>query len=155
MTNYYELLGVQRHASPEELKKAYRRLAKQYHPDVNGGSSEAEQRFKQIHEAYVVLQDEAARKAYDDKLNGMARDSERNHDNQAAHSRGRNAASGEAAGGRANFDPQNVEADFARFFGFDPKTKKPMGKQSSGKDEGNPIDTSELFRRYFGMNKKK
>ncbi|MCU6340011.1 DnaJ domain-containing protein, partial [Enterobacter quasiroggenkampii] len=74
MTNYYELLGVQRHASPEELKKAYRRLAKQYHPDVNGGSSEAEQRFKQIHEAYAVLQDEAARKAYDDKLGGMERD---------------------------------------------------------------------------------
>ncbi|TQR41794.1 J domain-containing protein [Paenibacillus popilliae] len=153
MTNYYELLGVQRHASPEELKKAYRRLAKQYHPDVNGGSSEAEQRFKQIHEAYAVLQDEAARKAYDDKLGGMERDSGRNH--QSTHSRGRNAASGEAAGGRANFDPQNVEADFARFFGFDPKTKKPMGKQSSGKDEGNPIDTSELFQRYFGMNKKK
>ncbi|GAV13686.1 MULTISPECIES: J domain-containing protein [Paenibacillus] len=153
MTNYYELLGVQRHASPEELKKAYRRLAKQYHPDVNGGSSEAEQRFKQIHEAYAVLQDEAARKAYDDKLDGMERGSERNHDNQSAHSRGRNSASGEAARGRANFDPQNVEANFARFFGFDPKTKKPM--QNGGKDAGNPIDTSEMFQRFFGMNKKK
>jgi curved DNA-binding protein len=151
MTNYYELLGVQRHASPEELKKAYRRLAKQYHPDVNGGSSEAEQRFKQIHEAYAVLQDEAARKAYNDKLDGMERDTGRNH--QSTHSRGRNAASGEAAGERANFDPRNVEANFARFFGFDPKTKKPM--QNGGKDAGNPIDTSEMFQRFFGMNKKK
>ncbi|MCM3292073.1 DnaJ domain-containing protein [Paenibacillus sp. MER 180] len=151
MTNYYELLGVQRHASPEELKKAYRRLAKQYHPDVNGGSSEAEQRFKQIHEAYAVLQDEAARKAYDDKLGGMERDSGRNH--QSTHSRGRNAASGKAAGERADFDPRNVEANFARFFGFDPKTKKPM--QNGGKDAGNPIDTSEMFQRFFGMNKKK
>lgn len=71
--NYYDVLGVRRDAAPDEIKKAYRRLAKQHHPDVNGGSAEAEQRFKEIHEAYAVLQDEAARSAYDDELDGKGK----------------------------------------------------------------------------------
>jgi molecular chaperone DnaJ len=62
--DYYEALGVGRGASPEELKGAYRRLAKQYHPDVNKDPG-AEERFKEINEAYAVLSDSQRRAAYD------------------------------------------------------------------------------------------
>ncbi|MFQ5942435.1 MAG: molecular chaperone DnaJ [Anaerolineales bacterium] len=62
--DYYESLGVGRNASSDELKNAYRRLAKEYHPDVNGEPG-AEDRFKEINEAYAVLSDQERRAAYD------------------------------------------------------------------------------------------
>src|SRR5579863_9516113 len=63
--DFYELLGVQRTASAEDIKKAYRKLAMQYHPDRNAGDKAAEQKFKDISEAYEVLKDDQRRAAYD------------------------------------------------------------------------------------------
>ena len=65
MSNYYELLGVAKDASEKEIRQAYRKLARQYHPDVNKNDAEAEEKFKQINEAYGVLSDEDSRKKYD------------------------------------------------------------------------------------------
>src|SRR2546425_6782027 len=63
--DYYEVLGVGRNATAEELKRAYRKLALQYHPDRNNGDPQAEARFKEVNEAYEVLSDQAKRQRYD------------------------------------------------------------------------------------------
>ena len=63
--DFYNLLGVDRSASADELKKAYRKLAMKYHPDKNPGDEEAERKFKEISEAYDVLKDDQQRAAYD------------------------------------------------------------------------------------------
>jgi molecular chaperone DnaJ len=63
--DYYKILGVGKNASDEEIKKAYRKLARQYHPDRNAGDKKAEERFKEISQAHDVLSDAEKRKAYD------------------------------------------------------------------------------------------
>lgn len=63
--DYYEVLGIDRTATEADIKKAYRRLAKQYHPDVNKGDSDAEAKFKEISEAYSILSDSEKRANYD------------------------------------------------------------------------------------------
>ena len=70
MTSPYEILGVAKTASQEEVKKAYRKLARAYHPDRNPGDAAAEERFKEIQGAYDILGDEAKRKRYDTGGNG-------------------------------------------------------------------------------------
>ena len=65
MRDYYEILGVAKNADGDAIKKAYRRLAIQYHPDKNQGSPEAEEKFKEATEAYEVLRDDQKRAAYD------------------------------------------------------------------------------------------
>ena len=64
-SDYYAALGVDRGASGEEIRKAYRRLARKFHPDLNPGDKAAEERFKKVQEAYDILSDTKKRQMYD------------------------------------------------------------------------------------------
>ena len=65
MKNYYDLLEISEKSTKEEIQKAFRKLAKKYHPDVNPGDKEAEKKFKEASEAYAVLSDPEKRRQYD------------------------------------------------------------------------------------------
>lgn len=69
--DYYQILEINKDATPEEVKKSYRKLAKKYHPDANPGDKYAEERFKDINESYEVLSDEVKRKKYDQLCNSF------------------------------------------------------------------------------------
>ena len=75
--NYYNILGVPRGAAPEDIKRAYRRLAMKFHPDHNPGVASAHAKFQQILEAYSVLSDSVRRAEYDRGLRGEKPESPR------------------------------------------------------------------------------
>jgi molecular chaperone DnaJ len=115
--DYYKQLGIKRDAKPDEIKKAYRRLARKHHPDVNPGDKSAEERFKLITEAHDVLSDEKKRKVYD-------RFGEYSDNLAQAAARGATPGGGGGATGRATpgFD----------FEGFDWGTSGTAGSGSGG-----------------------
>jgi curved DNA-binding protein len=97
--DYYEILGVSKTASAEEIKRAYRKLARQFHPDLNPGDTKAEARFKEINEAYEVLSNPETRQRYDQF-------------GQYWREGGMPFGGGQAAGAPGDFD-------FGRYSGFD------------------------------------
>src|SRR5918995_2091595 len=128
--DFYQVLGVKRDAKPEEIKKAYRRLARKYHPDVNPGDKSAEERFKKITEAHEVLSDEKKRKVYD-RFGSYS--------DQLADAAARGAAGpgGGAKGGGAPFD----------FAGFD------WGNASASSPAGGGSSFRDIFSELFGGGK--
>ncbi len=71
--DYYAALGVKKSASADDIRKAFRKLARKYHPDVNPGDKSAEEKFKTISEANDILSDPKKRKIYDQRISGGAR----------------------------------------------------------------------------------
>lgn len=154
MKNYYEILGVAKTASLNDIKKAYRQLAKKHHPDVNAGSKESEQLFKDITEAYQILQDEASRKAYDERYEAYVQGKGQARPKSGAGKAGANTQT-RAARERANpgMNMENLESTFERFFGFNPKTGE-VNKKAMNGGKKNPLDTTDLFEQFFRMKKK-
>ena len=108
--DYYEVLGVERSASAQEIKSAYRKLAQKYHPDRNPGDKEAEESFKEAAEAYAILSDADKRARYDRF--------------------GHQGVQGAAGGGFGGIDP-TIFADFSDilgdFFGLGGGSRRPGG----------------------------
>lgn len=105
--DYYKILGVEKKASPEEIKKAYRKLAKQYHPDANTSDPKAEERFKEITEAHEVLSNPEKRREYD-KISSNWKYY------QQAGSRGGQRTQGTRGGG---YRTHRFDSDFGDLFG--------------------------------------
>ena len=153
MKDYYAVLGVGRDASPEQIKKAYRQLAKKFHPDVNGGDAQAEARFKQIHEAYSTLGNSELKTAYDQqpRYAGNAGQT-KGATSGTAREKNSQAKSGVMNPEKVWSDSSQMQEQFEQFFGYRPK-----GKESSngGKTDPNKgMDMSAMFDRYFGVRKK-
>lgn len=111
--DYYEVLGVNRKATDEEIKRAYRKLARQYHPDRNPGDKQAEARFKEVQQAYDVLGEADKRAKYD-------RFGEAGLDGGFAGAGGPGGQTfrwGDGSGGFQEMDPQQAAEMFGQFFG--------------------------------------
>lgn len=163
MTDYYAQLGVARDAGIAEIRQAYRKLAKRYHPDVNRDNPEAEARFKQIVEAYETLNDESLRAEYDRKLDSAK--SGRGGAQRKTGGAGTGSAAGRAAGTGADasgvgidgFDPVRVRQQFEQFFAKVSQSRDHGGNGPGAKAEKagkNPLDTTAMFDQFFGYRKK-
>lgn len=143
--NLYDILAINQDVSAEEIKKSYRRLSKQYHPDLNPDNKIAEVRFKEINEAYAVLGNKKLRQAYNEKLAAtLERKQKVCEKSQQQTKPSQNSA----------FD--NVNQQFERFFGFHPESKEINNHfGSKNKSQGkNPLDTSHIFDNFFNPKKK-
>lgn len=137
MKDYYRVLGVDRQATPEEIKKAYRKLAKQYHPDVVKDDKAKQERMYQIQEAYACLENEEHRKKYD---------AECLKNSQSGMGPGRKRENGTEPFGERKPDM----GQFERFFGFQPgKGMETYQNRKVKKPEG-PIKPEEMFAAFFG-----
>lgn len=135
--DYYEILGVPREATNEEIKQVFRRLARQYHPDLNPGNKDAEEKFKDIGEAYEVLSDTSKRAQYDQfskfwKQRGFQRQTtprSKTWDNRSAS--GRTGAE---------------EVDFSQFADFNSFVEQVLGRrQESRNGVPSPPSTRDVF----------
>lgn len=128
--DFYELLGVKQSASNEEIKKAYRRLARKFHPDVNPGNKSAEEKFKKISAAYDVLGDPKKRQRYDQFGTDDPRAAEGTWQDRP---------------GAAGFDFSNFDFSNFDFMG----STRPYGR-GSGADRGGSSEFRDIFSQIFG-----
>ena len=140
--DYYEVLGVDRGADEDTIKKAYRKLAKKYHPDMNPGDSDAEAKFKEVNEAYAILSDAEKRSAYDNY--------------------GHSAFENGGAGGAGGFDMGDIDlgdifsnifgGGFGGFGGFGGSSQRQRNAPRRGDDIGYAISVS-FEEAAFGVKK--
>lgn len=144
--DFYKVLGIKEDATEDEIKKAYRKIAKKYHPDSNPGDKEAEKRFKEAAEAYAVLSDTDKRKAYD---------KERLQAYESGPEQKRQGGNKKASPNRAGFDFSSMSSNFEQFFGFQPGTSQVDEDKlnPNKKTKANPIDMTDMFERYMGIKK--
>lgn len=150
--DYYKVLGIKENATEEEIKKAYRSIAKKYHPDANQGNHAAAERFKAASEAYAVIGDLAGRKEYDSRrAAGRAQKAGGQHSAGKGPSGGNNKPQGSFMG--TGFGKGSMDAGFEQFFGFNPHTKEVHEDKLNlnKKAKTDPIDMTEMFEKYMGI----
>ena len=141
--DYYQILGVSRTASAEDIKKAFRKLARQHHPDVNPGNKAAEEKFKQLNQAFEVLSDEKKRKLYDEfgeeasKIGFDEKKAAQYRAYKAARSAGGGMPFGGGGGGGG------VDFDLGDLFGD-------IFNRAGGAGGGAGFDVGEIFGRAAG-----
>lgn len=142
MKDFYQILGVKPDATEEEIKKAFRSLAKKYHPDMHPDDATMEAKFKEVNDAYAVLSDSKKRTEYDLSRNGQTNTKEKKQERENT----RQAKQAEKV------DFSQMHKSFEQFFGFDPKTKEVTKEEKLKKQ--NPLDTTDLFEKFMGMKMK-
>ena len=154
MNDWYKILGTARDADEAQIKAAYRKLAKKYHPDAHPGDKECEARFREITEAYTILSDPAKRKKYDEEFSSQA--GQQKTDGGKSGGMGRETRQGtKASSGNdgAKVDFENISRNFEQFFGFTPQPQAVVNpeKLKSRANAGNPLDTTNLFEAFMGI----
>lgn len=147
--DYYKILEVPREADEEQIKQAYRRKAKKYHPDLNPDDPEAEAKFKDIVEAYEILGDAEKRKVYDMKQEKAA-----NRDRTAQQ----NGAKGKGSGYAPHMDFGAFTKDMEKYFGFSFTAGASLQGQGSARsgqntagNKKNPLDVTEMFEAFMNI----
>ena len=147
MKNYYEVLGVSRDATKDEIKKAFRVMAKKYHPDKNKDDNDAIKKFQDASEAQEVIGNEESRAEYDKKLDGF--NSRKSQAGQGFKGKSEGDKSKTETTSKSSKSPyENLQDCFEGFFGFKPNSSK-IDKDKMGKKSKNPIDTSAMFESFF------
>ena len=145
MKDYYKILNLSVNANNDEIKKAFRSLAKKYHPDRNKDDKEALKKFQEVNEAYEVLSNEDSRKKYDQEMDKGSTNKETNSkNNKSDNSNKKYQDKGESI--------ENLNKYFESFFGFDANSNN-INKDKL-KKENNPIDTSKMFESFFNIKRK-
>ena len=135
--NYYQILGIDEQATENQIKQAYRKLAKQYHPDLHPGDAKAEARFKDIVEAYEILGNREKRKAYDEKQKKAS---------EVRIKKARTQAT------TPEMDIQNFAKHMESYFGFafsGTAESKKANKENT--QQGNPLDMTKMFEGFMGI----
>lgn len=139
--DYYKILGVSQNADNNELKKAFRKLAKEYHPDTNAGNPVAEEKFQEINEAYSILSDTKKRSEYDLRIKGNKTNYKEAKKQNTSKNKKFNGFS--EAGFRMDFGDMMFE-----------ELSKSKGDKTSHSSEINMADVSSQFASFFGFNPK-
>ena len=128
MKDYYKVLEVGTNATAGQIKKAYRTLAKKHHPDVTAGNEQDERIFKEINEAYHILENEESRAKY----NAQRSSTRTSNASQGEHPKKTQQQS-------TQYDFNDMSKNFENFFGFNPKTKEYTDKNQHKKKD--PLDS--------------
>lgn len=134
--DYYRVLGIPEQADEEQIKQAYRKLAKKYHPDLNPDDPEAEAKFKDIVEAYETLGDAKKRKKYDLK---------RDRTGEGNGVRNRQTAKPPDM----DINMGNLTKSMEKYFGFPFNGKETGQPRAKGMGKKNPLDVTEMFEAYM------